>query len=272
MWRGWDRPSAPARRRRGTRPGSAARPPDVPLLGGGVEVEAVAGVADPRPLARPTKICVTERTPGSSSIPELGVCVADMGVAALLESRGERSEIVGTPDYMAPECVLQGDVGRVRTRAGARGRVRSRMPGLRAPHRGAALPGEEGDRGQDGGARPRDASEAERLRPDDDEAIDRRAILEALSARSRSSARTEERRGRSAERASTPPRASRVAERGARSSSPKRTGRRRLPRDLGRDAPGSTSPTPWSKCVSDGDAGARGLSRLADAVGRRSST
>jgi serine/threonine-protein kinase len=42
--------------------------------------------------------------------PELGVCVADMGVAALLEARGERSEIVGTPDYMAPECVLQTEV------------------------------------------------------------------------------------------------------------------------------------------------------------------
>jgi serine/threonine-protein kinase len=41
--------------------------------------------------------------------PDFGVCVADMGVAALVggEPGNVRREIVGTPEYMAPEIVLQ---------------------------------------------------------------------------------------------------------------------------------------------------------------------
>lgn len=40
---------------------------------------------------------------------EFSVCVADMGVAVLAEgvAHGRPNEMVGTPQYMAPECILQ---------------------------------------------------------------------------------------------------------------------------------------------------------------------
>jgi serine/threonine-protein kinase len=44
--------------------------------------------------------------------PDFGVCVADMGVAALVrgESRDAWRDIVGTPEYLAPECALQVEI------------------------------------------------------------------------------------------------------------------------------------------------------------------